>query len=127
MIQMIDRDSKERDLRTVRRRKLVIQKKEIITDEWDNETEEWTDWKTVRAERRELYGEEYYAARQLGEENTVKWKLKWVEFVEEINTVDYRVYWPEKDKSYKITDTDHLQDDGQWIILRCQEVGNNGD
>lgn len=118
---MKTKQQKMKDLQKVRRRKLIIQKKTTDTDEWGNETEQWVDWKTVWAERNELFGSEYYAAKQLGEEQTIKWTVKYVAFLEEIETTDYRIIY--NSDIYDIKDTDHLQDDGMWFVIKAEKSG----
>ncbi len=114
---------KMKDLQKVRRRKLVIQKVNGTTyDEHENEVLNWEDWKTVWAERNELFGSEYYAAKSLGEEQTLKWTVKYVTFLEDINTTDYRIIYNGKD-IYDIKDTDHLQDDGMWFVIKAEKSG----
>ena len=120
---MRNRKQKMKDLQTVRKHKLIIQVKTVIEDEWGNEKEQWVDWKNATAEKLELYGQEYYAAKSLGEEQTVKWKLKYVAFVEEINTVKHRVIDIRKKDIYDIKDTDHLKDDGMWFIIKAEKSG----
>jgi len=121
---------KMKDLQTNRKHKLIIQKKisedesgNPLEDEWGNQTEEWVDWKTVTAEKLELYGQEYYTAKSLGEEQTVKWKIKHVTFVEEIDTVNHRVIDVRKKDIYDIKDTDYLKDDGMWFIIKAEKSG----
>lgn len=121
---MKTKDQKMKDLQAVRRHKLIIQEVDgTITDDDLNEVKSWVDWKTVTAERLELFGSEYYEAKALGDEKTVKWKIKYVPFVEEIDTVDYRVINDRTDEIYDIKDTDHLQDDGQWFIIKAEKSG----
>ena len=119
---MKNKTDKMKDLQKVRRRKLVIQKKTSTFDEWENETMSWVDWRTVWAERNELFGQEYYAAKSLGEEKTIKWTVKYVAFLEEINTTDYRIIYSNKD-IYDIKDTDQLQDDGMWFVIKAEKSG----
>ena len=113
-----------KDLQAVRKHKLMIQKQTVTEDEWGNEVEAWIDWKPVTAQRLELFGRDYYAAKQFGEEQAIKWKIKYVSFVEEINTSKYRIINIRIDEIYDIKDTDHLQDDGQWFILKVEKSGD---
>ena len=119
---MKNKKDKMKDLQTVRKHKLIIQVKTVAEDEWGNEKEQWVDWKTVTAEKLELFGQEYYAAKSLGEEQAVKLKIKYVAFVEEINTVKHRVIDIRKKDIYDIKDTDHLKDDGMWFIIKAEKV-----
>jgi SPP1 family predicted phage head-tail adaptor len=121
---MKTKDQKMKDLQAVRRHKLIIQKLDGTTFDDDlNEVENWVDWKTVMAERMELFGAEYYEAKALGDEKTVKWKIKYVSFADDINTVDYRVVNARTDEIFDIKDTDYLQDDGQFFIIKAEKSG----
>lgn len=111
-----------KDLAAKPRRKIVIQNKTITTDEWENQVEDWVDWRTVCAERLELFGEEYYAAKSLGEEKTIKFKVRYVTFLEEINTVKFRIIYKDKE-IFDIKDTDSLNDDGMWFIIKAEKSG----
>ena len=114
-----------KDLQAVRRHKLIIQKLDGTTLDDDlNEVENWVDWKTVKAERMELFGAEYYEAKALGDEKTVKWKIKYVSFVDEIDTTDYRIVNARTDEIFDIKDTDYLQDDGQFFIIKAEKSGD---
>ncbi|MFW6121843.1 MAG: phage head closure protein [Petrotogales bacterium] len=122
---MKTKDQKMKDLQAVRKHKLIIQELDGTTTDDDlNEVENWVDWKTVTAERLELFGSEYYEAKALGDEKTVKWKVKYVSFVDEINTTDYRVINARTNEIYDIKDTDYLQDDGQFFIIKAEKSGD---
>lgn len=119
-----DKRNKMRDLRRARRRKIIIQKLIEGEDEWGNQTTSWVDWQTVWAERSELWGQEYFAARAVGEQNTVGFAIRHAPFVEQLNTTEYRV--AHEDRAYDIKQIDHLKDDGMWVKLRCLEAGSDG-
>ena len=112
-----------KDLQVKRKHKLMIQKKTVTEDEWENQIEEWNDWKPVPAQRLELFGSDYYAAKQLGEEETIKWKMKYVSFVEQINTAKYRVLNIRTNEIYDIKDTDYINDNQQWFIIKAEKSG----
>lgn len=118
-----------KDLASKPRRRIVIQKKTSkdengnpITDKWGNPTEQWSDWRTIWAERLELFGEEYYAAKSLGEEQTIKFKIRYVVFLEDLNTVDFRIIYKNKE-IFDIKDTDPLNDGGMWFIIKAEKSG----
>ena len=122
---MKNKAQKMKDLQAVRRHKLIIQKLDGTTLDDDlNEVENWVDWKTVMGQRMELFGSEYYEAKALGDEKTVKWKIKYVSFVDEINTTDYRIVNARTDEIFDIKDTDYLQDDGQFFIIKAEKSGD---
>ena len=146
---------KMRDLRRVRRRKIVIQKLVEGEDEWGNVVSEWTDWREFWADLESLWGQEYFAARAVNEQNTVIFVLRYALFLDQLNTTHFRVLFrpvsvydadpktdvayamssyqmgvvvPEKQtqREYDIVHIDRLNDDGMWVKLRCQERGANG-
>lgn len=143
---MKTKEQKMKDLQTVRRRKLIIQKVVGITqDENLNQIPNWEDWETVWAEKLELFGSEYYAAKQLGEEKTIKFKIRYINFLNVINTTDYRIIFDNYKSQYintlvmpgranfdqlyltreiyDIKDTDTLNDDGMWFIIKAEKSG----
>ena len=116
---------KMKDVQVKRKHRLMIQEKTITQDEYLNEVEEWVDWWSVKAKRLELFGSDYYAAKQFGEEKTIKWKLKYVASrAEEINTNKFRVINIRTNEVFDIKDTDYLNDDGQFFILKCKKSGD---
>ncbi|MGI6629355.1 MAG: phage head closure protein [Bacillota bacterium] len=110
-----------KDVGRVLRRKIVIQKQEITEDELGNQTQDWADWKTVRAERNNLWGQEYYAAKAVNEENTVFFIIRHAPFIDDMNTVDYRIKYD--GKFYDIKQIDFLKDDGLWVKIKALERG----
>lgn len=113
-----------KDVGKVLRRKIVIQKMEIIEDEIGNQRKEWSDWKTVWAERNNLWGQEYYAAKAVNEENTVVFTARYAPFIDEINNTSYRIKF--NNKTYDIKQIDYLNDDGLWVKIKALERGANG-
>lgn len=113
-----------RDLGRVRRRKIAIQKQTDIEDEWGNVTKDWADWQTIWVERSSLWGKAYYAARAVNEQNTVEFTARHVAFLDEVDTVNFRVVFD--GEVYDIKHIDRLKDDGQWIKFRCLEAGASG-
>ncbi len=110
---------KMRDLQKVRRQKVTILE-HTEKREYGSIVLKWEPWKTVWARRISLWGQAYFAARAVGEEQTVEFEVQWTPFLKEINTVDHRF---ELDGvQYEIKHVDHLRDDGEWVKFRCLEV-----
>lgn len=118
------KNKKMRDLSKVRRRKIIVQRLTVGEDEWGNQTRTWVDWRTLWAERNSLWGQEYFAAKAVNEENTIEFIVRHVGFLEEVNTVDFRIVVD--GRTYDIKNIDLLKDDGMWIKFRCLERGANG-
>jgi SPP1 family predicted phage head-tail adaptor len=106
-----------KDLGRVRRRKIVIQRKETVKDQWGDITETWVDWRTVWAERGSLWGRDYFAAVAVGEEQTVEFTIRYVAFLEELKTDTHRLVF--EGGIYDLKQVDYLKDDGTWLKLRA--------
>ncbi len=144
---------KMRELGKTLRHRIMIQKRSVTKDPWGNQVEEWQDWQTVWANLQTLWGERYYAAKAVGEENTVIFELRRAPFLEDLifNLADYRIVetyitrgemgigivsinqpvvvegTPTKHfgRAYTIKRVDQLPG-GAWIKLTCEESGGNG-
>ena len=107
-----------KDLARVRRRTITIQSKVDGFDAQQNPVEFWSNWKTLKAEKTELFGQEYYAAAAVGQEQTVVFTVRHVPFLDEMNTVEYRLLYD--GKAYDIKHIDHPI--GQaWVKIRAIE------
>lgn len=113
-----------KDVGKVLRRKIVIQKLEVVQDDIGNQKTEWVDWKIVWVERNNLWGQEYYAAKAVNEEHTLIFTMRHAPFVEEINQTGYRIKCD--GKIFDIKQIDFLQDDGLWVKIKALERGAGG-
>ncbi len=109
-----------KDLARVRPYTIIIQKKTDGFDENRNQIEIWEDWKTLKADRTTLFGNEYYAAKAVNEEQTVVFIVRYVPFLEEINTVQYRLFY--RGKPYDIKHIDHPPG-AMWVKIKAVERG----
>lgn len=116
--------SKMRELGKVLRYQVTLQKMVVIVDDWGNQTEGWVDWQTVWANIQRLWGERYYAARAVGEENTIIFEMRLAPFMDALihNVADYRVVYD--GVAYTIKRADPLPG-GAWVKLTCEESGGN--
>ena len=112
-----------KDLAKVRRRKIIIQKKTLDFDSIGNQIEVWKDWKTLKAEKNGLWGQEYYAAKAVNEESTVVFTVRHVAFIDEIDTVDYRIMF--ENKAYDIKNIDRVNDD-VWVKIKVLRSAADG-
>ncbi len=113
-----------KDVGKVLRRKIIIQKMEVVQDDIGNQKMEWVDWRPVWAERNNLWGQEYYAAKAVNEESTIVFMVRYAPFIDEMNTVDYRI--KHNGKFYDIKQIDYLQYDGLWVKIKARERGADG-
>ncbi|HHY42567.1 MAG TPA: phage head closure protein [Thermoanaerobacterales bacterium] len=113
-----------KDVGKVLRRKIIIQKMEVVQDDIGNQKMEWVDWRPVWAERNNLWGQEYYAAKAVNEESTIVFTVRYAPFIDEMNTVDYRI--KHNGKFYEIKQIDYLQYDDLWVKIKALERGADG-
>lgn len=113
-----------KDLGKVRRRKVIIQKKTVDFDEIGNQVEVWQDWKIIWVEKNGLWGQEYYAAKAVREENTVHFTARYAQFVEEINPVGFRIMFD--GNPYDIKNIDVINDEGMWVKFKVMESAADG-
>jgi len=120
---------KMRELGKTLRHRIVIQKRSVTKDPWGNQVEEWQDWQTVWANLQTLWGERYYAAKAVGEENTVIFELRRAPFLDELiqNVADYRLesITHHRGTVYTILRVDQLPG-GTWVKLTCEESKPHG-
>lgn len=107
-----------KDLARVRRRTIVIQKKIDGYDGIGNPVEIWSNWRTLKAEKTELFGQEYYAAAAVGQEQTTIFIVPYISFIDAMNTVEYRLLYD--GKAYDLKHIDHLPGE-TWVKLRAIE------
>ena len=67
---------------------------------------------------KELFGQEYYAATVVGQEQTTIFTVPYVSFIDAMNTVEYRLLYDSK--VYDIKYIDHLPGE-TWVKLRAIE------
>lgn len=98
------------------RHRVVLQKKEITVDELKQQTENWTDIASVWAAIEPLSGREYFAARQLNEEVSVKITIRYRDDV----TSDNRLVF--NNKVFEVLSVIDPRERGKTLILMCREV-----
>ena len=115
---MKDKKAAMKDLGRVCRRKIVIQRYSEQKDKWGDPSEaSWKDWKTLWAERSNLWGQDYYAAVAVGQEQTVEFTAKYVPFIDEIKTDTHRLNYD--GDIYDIKQVDYLDDEGMWVKIKA--------
>ena len=121
--------AKMRELGKTLRHRIVIQKRSVTKDPWGNQVEEWQDWQMVWANLQTLWGERYYAAKAVGEENTVIFELRRAPFLDELirNVDDYRLEFLTHHRGtiYTILRVDQLPGEA-WVKLTCEESKLHG-
>jgi len=117
------RDKKEvmKDLGKTRKKRITIQKQEVTTDDIGQQISGWVDWQNAWAEINSLYGDEYYAAAAINEQDTLKLTLRYAVFINEMDKINYQIIY--KNKPYDIKNIDFLNDNGMWVIIKALKRG----
>lgn len=109
-----------RNISKVLNRKITIQKLTIVTSPNGFDEEKWIDWKTLWSSKNNLSGKEYYAAKTVNEEKTVKFEVRYHKDLEELNSTEYRVM--HDNKEYNITFIDNFMYRNEWLVIKALEV-----
>lgn len=101
---------------------ITIEHQKIQVDEIGNDIPIWETYKTDYAYVNGLSGKEYWEASQTQSENTVDFTLRWKPYLDEINTVDYRIVFG--GKVFNIKTVDNIRYANKNVKLRAEV--NNG-
>lgn len=113
--------------------RITIQKKTVAVDENGIPTENWVDFKTVWASRRELSGREYYSAVAVQMETDVLFVVRYNKYFkptqkytvtdDDPETLDFElkdIRLIENGLVYDVKAIVDKKDDKQWLEIRCK-------
>ncbi|WP_025436577.1 phage head closure protein [Peptoclostridium acidaminophilum] len=101
-------------------KRILIQKCIPNLNENGFESETLEDYKTVWASVSNLHGKEYFAARAVQEENTVKFTIRY------LAGLDQRMKILFQGKAYNITAIDNIKYRNRYIEIKATEVESGG-
>lgn len=84
------------------------------------ESESLEDYKTVWASVSNLHGKEYFAAKAIQEENTVKFTIRYLAGLDQTMKMQFQ------GKAYNITAIDNIKYRNRYIEIRAVEVASDG-
>lgn len=93
--------------------RIKIKQKEIKKDEIGKETEVWKVKKEVWAKVTSLYGKEYYLAKQVNLEKSIKITLRYTKKIKE----DMRIEFQNED--YEIESIENIKFENRWIEIKA--------
>lgn len=102
------------------RHRIIIQRLEIMTTPNGFDVEDWVDWKTLWASKNNLSGKEFYTAKTVNEERTVKFRVRYHKDLEELDSKKYRIV--HDGRVYNITFIDNVMYRNEWLVLKTLEV-----
>ncbi|MBR6968471.1 MAG: phage head closure protein [Ruminococcus sp.] len=97
------------------RDKITIQHNKSALDSRGNPVDEWENYYTCRAYANSLFGSEYYAARQVGMEETVKLTMRYSPKLDGISTADYRLIF--RNKTFDIDHIDNVRFENNTMVI----------
>jgi SPP1 family predicted phage head-tail adaptor len=105
-------------------KKIVIQKRTKTEDANGYPVETWESFYPCWASVNNLNSREFFAAMTEQAENSVMFFTRYFKKVEEMNPLDYRIFF--KGKNYNITGIDNVGYQNQVVKFTAQEGLNNG-
>lgn len=105
-----------KDLGRVLRRRVTIEKKTTGYDVSGDPTVEWQAVCSLWAERKTLYGRDYFAAVAVGEQEMIEFIVRQAPSLSEVTTDNYRLLY--EGQIYDIRQIDYLDDEGMWAKVR---------
>lgn len=101
------------------RHRVTIQRYIEHEDEHYISTEGWIDFKTVWCSMNNLYGKEYWSAKEYNAENTVEFVMRY-SACKDLSINGYRL--KQGDKLFNITSIDNVQYKNEMLKIKAIEV-----
>ena len=110
----------------IMRETITIQKNVSDKDGRGNPVDGWQDYYTCRAYVNELSGNEFYEARLVNLENTVRFTVRYTPKLKDLDTTSYRLLF--RGRIYDITFIDNPQFRNEILKISaiCKDGNNNG-
>lgn len=107
-------------------KKIMIQKNISGKDDRGNPIDNWQDYYNPWAYVNELSGNEFYEARLVNLENTVRFTVRYTPKLKDLDTSSYRILF--KGRIYDITFVDNPQFRNETLKISaiCKDGNNNG-
>lgn len=105
---------------------ITIQKNTSEKDLRGNPVDNWNDYYTCHAYVNELSGTEFYEARKVMLENTVRFTVRYTKKLKDLDTTSYRLLF--RGRIYDITFVDNPQFRNEILKISaiCKDGNNNG-
>ena len=110
----------------IMRERITIQKNISSKDSRGNPVDGWQDHYSCHAYVNELSGSEFYEARQVFLENTVRFTVRYTPKLKDLDTTSYRLLF--RGRIYDITFVDNPQFRNEILKISaiCKDGNNNG-
>lgn len=80
----------------------------------------WLPYKTVWCDVNNLFGEEFWKAKECGYENIVMFGIRYSKDMSNINSREYRINW--NNRLYNIISIDNIKYSNTFIKIKAKEV-----
>lgn len=101
-------------------KRINIQKYTDVKGEWGQSTTDWADWSTRWASINNLFGREFWQAKEANMENTINITVRYSKDLKDLDTREYRIKWD--GKPFNIIHVDNPQFSNKYLIFKCIEV-----
>lgn len=101
-------------------KKIVIQKSVEDYDDASNIVEQWTNLYTVWVNVNSLYGVEYWAAAQQGQENTIVFTMRWFNALNSLDLSKMRILF--NNVPYNIKSVDNVEFKNRIVKIKAEAV-----
>lgn len=101
------------------RHKIVFENLEVVTADTGLQKKEWQKYYTCYCAVNNLYGNEYWAAAQQHNENTITFTTRWTKYIDYINdTKKFRIQF--QSKYYDIIQIDNVLYENKVVKIKAQ-------
>lgn len=101
-------------------KRITIQKGFPTKGEWDQTTNDWTNWKNIWASINSLFGREFWQAKEANMENTINITVRYSRSLKDLDSREYRISWD--NKFYDIIFIDNINFSNKYLVFKCIEV-----
>lgn len=107
-------------MKIVQLNRRIALEKYIPYNEDDITKGKWLPYKTIWANANNLYGEEFWKAKECGYENVIMFIVRYSKDMANVNSREYRINW--NGRLYNIICIDNVQYANTFIKLKAKEV-----
>lgn len=101
-------------------KRITIQKSISYKDEHQISKSRWEDYKTVWCNINNLFGKEFWEAKQLNMENTIVFTIRYSKDFAEMTSNEYRIKWGTR--FFNISFIDNIRYENTWLKIKAVEV-----
>lgn len=101
-------------------KRITIEKYTTTTNDNGFDIEDWIKFKTVWSNVNNIYGKEFWSAKQVNSENTVNFTIRYSNDFKELNSKEYRIVF--NNRCFNITFIDNIKYENKYLKIKAIEV-----